>query len=473
MPIGLASAIGLRQRGIENILVIDQTRAFRQVGQVLDLLPNGLQALKYLDFHAYEEVKKSGTRFLSPNPSSDENTVGITQEAKPLKTSPKWIYQNLQGQIIRSIPIGFDDWLKNYGEGRVSTSWYDLQTTLRQLLPQEQVKPNHRCINVVDEPENGCVRIDCLSDKGIEANPYAYWEDEQQDNIKPNNLDITPQQLVTNSIRAKIIVAADGINSTIRRVLYQDTEYHDFAKPEYSGFAAIGCRKLTEIPPKLQIELEEKFLHNSLIVTIGNHEISNLSEPKMMLFRRPTGDFGYMINLALPLELLQSKSGSDLIDLALPELEKFGFPYAIKELVRISPFANMYQRPYYIHRATISSTRDSSIKIQPTWNAGRVVLVGDAAHGMPPFMAQGANQGLEDALAVVRLIAKIGEDHHWDNREAITTAFEKYECLRRPFIDYVQEATLTRFPQSSDQKWHEYNQKMYRRNFEQVIKALF
>nr|WP_257236470.1 FAD-dependent oxidoreductase [Nostoc sp. 'Peltigera malacea cyanobiont' DB3992] len=43
-PIGLATAIGLRKRGIENVLVIDQTRAFRQVGQGLDLLPNGLKS---------------------------------------------------------------------------------------------------------------------------------------------------------------------------------------------------------------------------------------------------------------------------------------------------------------------------------------------------------------------------------------------------------------------------------------------
>ncbi|MFO0142066.1 MAG: FAD-dependent oxidoreductase, partial [Aphanizomenon sp.] len=34
-PIGLATAIGLYQRGIENILVIDQARSFRQVGQII------------------------------------------------------------------------------------------------------------------------------------------------------------------------------------------------------------------------------------------------------------------------------------------------------------------------------------------------------------------------------------------------------------------------------------------------------
>ena len=56
-PVGLATALGLRQRGIENIIVLDQTRAFRKVGQTIDLLPNGLKALKYTHTQAYENVK--------------------------------------------------------------------------------------------------------------------------------------------------------------------------------------------------------------------------------------------------------------------------------------------------------------------------------------------------------------------------------------------------------------------------------
>ncbi|WP_308189848.1 FAD-dependent oxidoreductase [Nostoc sp. XA010] len=79
-PIGLATAIGLRKRGIENVLVIDQTRAFRQVGQTVDLLPNGLQALKYLDPNAYEEVKKTGLDLLNPKQSNDQETVESAQK---------------------------------------------------------------------------------------------------------------------------------------------------------------------------------------------------------------------------------------------------------------------------------------------------------------------------------------------------------------------------------------------------------
>ncbi|MEI2580910.1 FAD-dependent oxidoreductase [Scytonema sp. PRP1] len=487
-PIGLATAIGLRKRGIENVLVVDQTRAFRQVGQVLDLLPNGLKAIKYLDSNAYEEVKKTGNKFLNPKQSNDEKTAQTTQGQKPPKTSPKWVYKNLQGQRIRSIPLSYDVWFKDYGEGRVSIAWYDLQTTLRHLLPQDRVKANHRCINVVDEPETGSVRIDCVSDIGVEANPYAYWADEQKNNDKQSqNSDNVPQQLETKSIRAKLIVAADGINSTIRRVLYTDSPYQAFARPEYSGFAAVSCREIAEIPNELRTELEEKFLQDSPIVTITNDQISRdpacTPNPRMMLFRRPTGQVGYIVHLALPLDLLQRKSGSSLIDLAVQELEKVGFPFVLTQLVRISPPANMQQRPYYIHHATISdsvqlpSTAQPNIEghpvtIQPPWSAGRVVLVGDAAHGMPPFMAQGANQGLEDALAVTTLIANIAQKNHWDNTQAIAEAFKKYESLRRPLMAYVQQATLTRFPHSSDKQWQEYSQQVYCRNFDQVVEAL-
>ncbi|RCJ31307.1 FAD-binding monooxygenase [Nostoc minutum NIES-26] len=470
-PVGLATAVGLRKRGIENILVIDQTRAFRQVGQVLDILPNGLKAIKYLDPNAYEEVKKHNLGFLNGK-QSDRKT---NEEQTPTKTPLEWVFKNLQGERIRTVPLGFDEWFQDYGEGRVSLSWYELQTTLRNLLPQDLVKANHRCINVVNEPENECIRLDYVSDKGAEANPYAHWTDGDESNeMQFQNSDIGYQQSETKSIRAKLIVAADGINSTIRRVLYSDNPH---ARPEYSGYASIYCM-VTEIPKELRTELEEKFFEGSPILTICSDEIStdptDVDQPRMLLFRRPTGEVGYAIHVALPLDLLQGKSGISLVELAVQEFEKAGFPDVLIQLLRISPPANMQQRPFYIHCANSSHPTDSngdrSIK-QPAWSAGRVVLVGDAAHGMPPFMAQGANQGLEDAFAIVTAIANIAQNNRWDDMQAIATAFEKYERLRRPLMAYVQEVTLKRLPYSSNQKWQEYNEKVYLRNFDRVIEA--
>ncbi|MEH2135263.1 FAD-dependent oxidoreductase, partial [Nostoc sp.] len=447
-----------------------------------------LQSLKCLDINAYEEVKKTGLGILNSQQSNDQKTVEPTEGNQPQKNSPKWIYKNLKGQIINSISLSFDDWFQDYGEGRVSISWYNLQTTLRQLLPEDRVKANHRCINVVNEPEKGCVRIDCVGDTQIETNPYAYWTDGQKHNDpQPQNSDSPPQELATKSIRAKLIVAADGINSTVRRLLYTDTQYDDFARPEYSGFAAIFCREIAEVPKELWTKLEEDFFQESPLVTITNDEISGnsvcINNIRIILYYRPTGELGYIIHLALPLDSLQGKSESSLIDLALQELEKAGFPDPLKQLVGLSPPAKMQQRPYYIHHASIldslqvSDPTDLNIEanpgtIPPAWSLGRIVLVGDAAHGMPPFMAQGANQGLEDALVVTTLIAKIAEENNWDNLRAIAKAFEKYEHLRRPLIAYVQEATLQRSPHSSDKKWQEFNQQLYRRNFNQIIEAL-
>ena len=449
-PIGLATAIGLYQRGIENILVIDQTRAFRQIGRGLDLLSNGLKALKCLDINAYTAVTQTT----------------LSNQQSPTKTPPAWSVKNLQGQLIRSISLSFNDWFEKYGEGRVSIAWYELQTILRNLLPPERVKANHRCINVIDEPELNCVRIDYVSDTSIAANPYAHWEENQNsDKNSQQNLDTISPILATTSFRAKLIIGADGINSTVRQIIYQNTPNAAFAKPEYSGFAAISCRGITDIPEEIQTEIESRFLQDSAVVTINNDQTSANpdchNQVRMILFCR-NGQFAYILHSPVPLESLQGKAETDLLNLAQQEIEKAGFPDSLQQLVNLSPPANMEQRPYYIHRV-INQSHDSTI--QPTWHKQRVVLIGDAAHGMPPFMAQGANQGLEDALTIANLIAKIAKNNDWDNLPVITEAFANYEHLRRPFMEYMQSATLTGFPHSSPQEWQDYNQKVYTRNF--------
>lgn len=330
----------------------------------------------------------------------------------------------------------------------------------------------------VDEPENECVRLDGISDTSVEANPYAFWADGQKNNdTESQNSDRSPQLSVTKSFRAKLIVAADGIHSTLRRILYADSSNQAFAQPEYSGFAAIYCREIPDIPNELRSHIEEKFFAGSPIITVTNYELSSDSEalppkanrvfgqcPRLLLINRQR--ISYIAQVPVPLHSVQGKTGNDLLDLALQELEKADFPDALKELVRLSPPENILQRPYYIHRAAISEN------IPPAWSAGRVVLIGDAAHGMPPFMAQGANQGFEDAMVVTTLITNIAKEKNWDNKQAVASAFEKYERLRRPFMEYIQEATLTQFPTSSNQAWQEYGQKVYTRNFDQVIAEL-
>jgi len=54
--------------------------------------------------------------------------------------------------------------------------------------------------------------------------------------------------------------------------------------------------------------------------------------------------------------------------------------------------------------------------VEAPWNRGRVVIIGDAAHSCPPTIAQGAAQGLEDALVLTELLtARTAVDQDlWD-----------------------------------------------------------
>jgi salicylate hydroxylase len=62
----------------------------------------------------------------------------------------------------------------------------------------------------------------------------------------------------------------------------------------------------------------------------------------------------------------------------------------------------------------------------PTWTSGTVTLLGDAAHPMTPFMAQGAGMAIEDAVVLSRALAA----GPLDDRAAIVEALARYERAR-------------------------------------------
>ena len=85
-PVGLATAVGLRKRGITNILVIDQTREFRNVGGRVDLLPNGLRAIKYIDSNAYEKINEIASQ-VDQSPGNKQ-PVSSLKDVKKQSTPP-------------------------------------------------------------------------------------------------------------------------------------------------------------------------------------------------------------------------------------------------------------------------------------------------------------------------------------------------------------------------------------------------
>lgn len=81
----------------------------------------------------------------------------------------------------------------------------------------------------------------------------------------------------------------------------------------------------------------------------------------------------------------------------------------------------------------------------PTWTRGRLTLLGDAAHPMLPHVGQGANQAIEDAVALATILT---HSNHGSAREALLI----YESVRRERTACIQNSARvngTRFHAST------------------------
>ncbi|HWM45589.1 MAG TPA: FAD-dependent monooxygenase [Xanthobacteraceae bacterium] len=67
----------------------------------------------------------------------------------------------------------------------------------------------------------------------------------------------------------------------------------------------------------------------------------------------------------------------------------------------------------------------------PNWTKGRLTLLGDAAHPMLPHLGQGANQAIEDGMALATILARA-------DVKSAPAALQAYEKLRRERVAQVQ-----------------------------------
>lgn len=100
-----------------------------------------------------------------------------------------------------------------------------------------------------------------------------------------------------------------------------------------------------------------------------------------------------------------------------------------------SPFVQAAQ-------AQISTPEAHSVSIWPyyfvpkmqCWHSttGRVVILGDAAHAVPPTAGQGANQSFEDSYSLAQVLARTF--HDTDNLPEVLTAWETYRLERMDLV---------------------------------------
>jgi salicylate hydroxylase len=68
------------------------------------------------------------------------------------------------------------------------------------------------------------------------------------------------------------------------------------------------------------------------------------------------------------------------------------------------------------------------------WHTGRVVLIGDAAHGMLPHQGQGANTTIEDAVTLAELLSR-------RSNQPFIDVFAHYAGLRKTRTRLIQRSS--------------------------------
>jgi salicylate hydroxylase len=102
----------------------------------------------------------------------------------------------------------------------------------------------------------------------------------------------------------------------------------------------------------------------------------------------------------------------------------------------------------------------------PRWSLGRFTLLGDAAHPMLPFQAQGAAQAIEDAVVLAGCLSRHAEQPR--------VALELYERIRGPRTRRVQEvsrsnAELFHLSRSSKVLWRDARLRLLERHWPEKL----
>lgn len=204
------------------------------------------------------------------------------------------------------------------------------------------------------------------------------------------------------SMTGAVLICADGINSTARRVLYPNE-----GPPRFSGrILWRGCAE------------REPYLTGASMIWAGHANQKFIAYP---IGRRPGGKS--LVNWIAELRVRDENDP----DLTPPVTD---WTKAVEK--------NIFQGPF--EGWTCGGLRMVEDLIEPTdkvfefpmcdrdpvdrWSFGRMTLLGDAAHAMYPIGSNGATQAIIDADTLARCISESGDN--------LAAALKKYEEIRLP-----------------------------------------
>lgn len=222
---------------------------------------------------------------------------------------------------------------------------------------------------------------------------------------------------------ASVLVGADGIHSTVRKYLTP-------ALPEYVGLVCIYGHLPTDEVSWLAKEADKA-------CTIQD-------EPGAM----------FMIP--------EDHDGSDLMvgrQFPFPALDRTGWEALAHEPDKLyNMFCKDYEQWGPAGRSIMDllSTRKEGVLLWPfhrmpklsSWasSAGRVIIIGDAAHALPPSSGQGVNQALEDASTLAGLLKSLSGKTNAN--EALRLWHKRRQDRIDMIIKMAEETNVKRLPRA-------------------------
>lgn len=208
-----------------------------------------------------------------------------------------------------------------------------------------------------------------------------------------------------------LLVGADGIHSTVRDYIVPGL------KPVYSGFTAINC-----VCPRSRLRIPNNF---HLPATV-------MAKPGAFLIEPQEIDGSDLLIGAQRRFPERDKAGWDALAadkqglLDMLRENKADWPDIVQSSLEGAPVENMGIWRFY------------GIPKLERWagqEANRVVIVGDAAHAIPPTAGQGVNQAFEDVNMLALLLSKLSP------QVPLVEALKFWHHYRQARIDKVLELT--------------------------------
>ena len=356
--VGLAVALGLQQRNIGPFKIYERAPQLRSQSQgILSLQPNGQRALEELHPDILPRVKERGCERLYLRRTN----------------------YNEQGSVVddATAPSGDNKFVATYGRRKVGMTWHNMQLVLSSLLPEHLIETNRSLQQFQEHDDHTLLYFDNGS-----------------------------------VVKAKVIIACDGVFSVARRQLYDEDSPIYFGQLNWATII-----ETTKLPPNVYAPHTVRYL-------------SYAGEPRWMSMLNDGGSGWtfWQLRIADQKKAMALSGNKGRGGLGLP-----GVKNTLLSMIEhtIDNSSDLYQAVQAIpeeqifERAIVGRTRLTNW-LSP---GGRLVLVGDAAHGMHPNIGQGANQGFESAYAVVQML-----DQHDDYKVAL----EEFQRIRKPRADLVQ-----------------------------------